>query len=130
MIGVYFAYVIFMMFNAKIEAKHTKTPAEAPVPEEVPMQENTKRNPLANKWSMAAKAATAHMHFHTRTILGLTTQNPEATDGVEGSAGGVVAAYAIARFYAIRRRGGPPGAQATAGGGNEVVRKYNFAFED
>lgn len=120
MICVYVAYVVFMMFNAKIEAKLTKKP-ETPAPEEVPMSEGAAAQPvIANKWSMAAKAATAHMHFHTRTILGLTTQNPDGAD-VEGSAGGVVAAYAIARFYAIRRRGGPPGVQQGGSGESNVV---------
>lgn len=125
MICVYVAYVVFMMFNAKIEAKLTKKP-ETPAPEEVPMSEGAAAQPvIANKWSMAAKAATAHMHFHTRTILGLTTQNPDGAD-VEGSAGGVVAAYAIARFYAIRRRGGPPGVQQGGSGESNVVRFSAF----
>jgi len=107
MIGVYLAYVIFMIFNARIEAACTKKSKE-PEPEAVPMQAAPAEQPAptnaANKWSMAAKAATAHMHFNTRTILGLTTAYPDNQEGgVENSTGGVVAAYAMRRLAAKQR---------------------------
>ena len=132
MISVYVSYVIFMMFNADIEAKLTKKSSfsensgnnqnSTELNEEdrktSKMSENCENGltpgtstnvsaaqfgsaTSATKWTMAAKAATAHMHFNTRTILGLTTQYPDNQNNndIESNSGSVVAAYAIARFY-------------------------------
>ena len=146
MISVYVSYVIFMMFNADIEAKLSN---RKPENSDNSTEMNTERGSSAGdngcapaitgstpgggapemgtasgnsgfaenngvsagtaaqfgsatsatKWTMAAKAATAHMHFNTRTILGLTTQYPDNQNDIESNSGSVVAAYAIARFY-------------------------------
>ena len=134
MISVYISYVVFMMFNADIEAKLSNRKPEPDNSTEmnterassagaagkesigggVPEMGTAESVPgevsdgtaaqfgsatSATKWTMAAKAATAHMHFNTRKILGSTTQYPDNQNDIESNSGSVVAAYAIARFY-------------------------------
>lgn len=100
LIGIYASYVTFMMYNPKIEAKavaYFKKKDVAPAETELKEEENQ------NRWNETANAATGHLHFHTN--------DPKAVLGIKSdvevqktkSDSGIIAAYAVARFSALRR---------------------------
>ena len=95
---IYIAYVTFMMFNAEIEDKFTKNEPEAE--EDIPLQvETVERKKAKSNWARAVSnvPTTPTPGFHTRQVLALTT-----TMKNKGDKGDELAAYAVARFYALR----------------------------
>lgn len=100
MFMIYIAYVTFMMFNAKIEEKcvGSKEP-EAEEGETTEMIEKKKTG--AALWSNAVKKVdTKATHFHTQQVAKLTA----TFQSVKADRDGELASYAVARFYALRKR--------------------------
>lgn len=101
LIAIYASYVTFMMYNPIIEAKcvgYFKKKDVAPAETELqPAEKNQDR------WNQAANAATGHLHFHTndpKAILGIKS---DIEIQKTKSDSGIIAAYAVARFSALRR---------------------------
>lgn len=100
---IYVAYVTFMMFNAKIESKFVKAVPEADETEMDPLKDDEKKKEARSNWAKAvAKVPTKENHFHTRQVLALTTTLQSAEER-----GDKIASYAVARFYALKKRADP-----------------------
>lgn len=101
LIVIYASYVTFMMYNPTVEAKavaYFKKKDVAPAETELKESEMDQ-----NRWNETANAATGHLHFHTndpKTVLGIKS---DVEVQKTKSDSGIIAAYAVARFSALRR---------------------------
>ena len=102
---IYFAYVTFMMFNAKIEAKFVKNKDNQDDKDNTemdPLKEDQQKKEAKNNWLKAVAKVPTQTNFHTRQVLALTTTLQEAN-----TRGDQIASYAVARFYALKKRPDP-----------------------